>query len=199
MAGSPRPAGTGNRKRDSCVEEADEDAPALARDAARRAAWDEEESTSSRRERATSPARRRSVKRRLVKRPGGPVTPAGGVSGGWEVGTSCGAATAARSSWASRGGGDEEDGLGAMARLGKPLATRPGCRGVAPKSQGFFGAHGQREAADNPPGVAMPGIAQGWVHKARFHEREAGGQCTGHSLGDTPPGGMCSRPAGRAR
>src|SRR5207253_2203633 len=115
--------GTGNRNRDSWGGEGDEEAPGRARNVARRAAWDGGASASPRRENTAPAARRCSARRRLVKRPGGPATPAGGVSVGGEAGAACGAATSARSSWASREGGDGEDEWDAMARLGKLLAV----------------------------------------------------------------------------
>lgn len=44
----------------------------------------------------------------------------------------------------------------AMARLGKPLAARPGCRGVTKKSQGFFRTYGAAHRCADATPLASP-------------------------------------------
>src|SRR5262249_27018442 len=83
LAGSRRPAETGNRQRDSWVETEDEAAPARTREAARQAVEDGA-CASPRRESVAPPARRRSAKRRPRKEPGGSASPAPGP--GWMSG-----------------------------------------------------------------------------------------------------------------
>jgi hypothetical protein len=152
LAGSRRPAGTVKANRDSWVGKEDEDTLGPARDAARRAAWDGAATPSPYREKGL---RRRSVRIRWAKRPGGSVSPVPGWRSSWGgsssacAGSSCscggedvlscglGRATTAR---VERG--NKEGCQDAIARLGKPLAARPGCRGVEKKSQGFFVARG---------------------------------------------------------
>ena len=45
-----------------------------------------------------------------------------------------------------------------MARIGKPLAARPGCRGAAKESQGFFVVRGHAGGARDNPGLKRLGF-----------------------------------------
>lgn len=121
----------------------------------------EDASTSS--PRREEGVRRRSVRRRLAKSPGSAVPPApgpggragwggspatcteGSCSGGGEGALSCGLGRATAARW---GCGNKEGCQDAIARLGKPLADRSGCRGVEKKSQGFF--YGTRRGSSSP-------------------------------------------------